>query len=236
MKIFKKVIIPFFLLGMLLISCKKETKKTNKVLEESKEIIKKSNTESLNILTPRDFARGEKSKYSHNLQVLKGESFFDKDNLDSINLKIPVPNKNYRFINAYNVLSKISPSNKKGIVIHISDDSNNYSCKDSIRYILDVKIAVKDIINYSPIKFSLEKDDKLNVIVLNDKKSDFTNNRSVVFKDLEKKLNADDIIYGCNRYKEIKVVIKEKVNGIWKEQIKIIKPQEQGGGVIVGGP
>ena len=156
MKIFKKVIIPFLVTAMFLVSCKQEKKKDD---------LKKSKDSKVSVLKkiPRDFKTNERKKYKDankvNLDVLKKESYFDLKN-KIVKIKAPVLDKDFR-IYYYRWFEK---DNKKGLFIGVSN-KKEITTRNSLG-----NLILEEDIKFSSIngKIKLNKNDKLYVLIHND--------------------------------------------------------------------
>ncbi|TMM31321.1 hypothetical protein FDT66_04970 [Polaribacter aestuariivivens] len=203
---FKQAALAVTCLVFLLISCKNNSEKNKKEIEKELKLkIKKVEQPQKK---PRKFLTGERKKYEkakkENLDVLEGESYFNiKD--EYVLLKIPVANEDFRIYNAFN----IQINNKKAILITITDKTP-VSIKGTLgNFILEEKILFSNFIGES---LKLNKNDKLEVIIINDD--------SIATKTIE----------------EIKSFIKDF--DLYEDKIKLnnFEPSDKGGGVINPGP
>lgn len=210
------------LLSFSIITCCKNGTENN---SKNKKNYNSLNNEKSNLYpaqTTNEISPEEKDAYDFLLQIKKGKGFsYFTDNgtgrKDSLRLKIPVANKNYKFINAYNVFNNNNIPHKT-IVVHITDSTERISCGDTITHILDVKLSARDI---HGANLDVEKNDKLSIFVINDTFSSFNQNRSNYISEIKKYLPIN--ITNCNQI-------------TFPFNKDIFEPKESGGGVIVNGP
>lgn len=155
----------------------------------------------------------KEKKYKRSMQILsednKEYSYFTND---SICIKIPVPNKDFKIYGIYNISKKYNR-----IFVHISDLENTYICGETdLNFILEDIISISDIEEVKNSKpFIIEEIENIQVIVFNDKVSNFTSERDSI---LYKAMKADFIPTNC----EIQAKFLDEK-----------QPKEAGGGVII---
>lgn len=176
---------------------------------------------------PRKIKAKEKKIYKRQLEIVTGSrdfSYFDKDTRDSIVLRIPVANDNFKFYNIYNITN----GNNKGILVIISDNSKNEVCEISEKtHILDTLVFAHKLKHYrTNLSLTLKMKDSLQTFVFNDYLPNF-------LKDSLKYINrhhavlerVGDWTWSCE-------------NSFFQEYFNIDdkQPKESGGGVIVSFP
>lgn len=153
-------------------------------------------------------------------------SFYDTNTLTDLYVKIPVNDGLFQIYDAYHVYSNGSD---KGILLVISNLTTDEICGpvDSKLQELPLQIPISKI-KQSPFqsdRFSLAKGDTIKVVVLNDHPYDFEVYKDSILKKLHKELQDSNYPFDCS------VIKKDSITNSWPK-----RPEESGGGVIIGRP
>lgn len=177
----------------------------------------------INTNTPR--GRRERNRYKCQLEIATGNnefSYFNRNKLSEIALRIPLPNDKFRLYRSYNISNK----NNKGILLVITDNTAD-RVEGIPSHILDTIISTERIFNFKNKKpLELKSKDELTVFVLNENKADFLGDSLWYLKREYKSLKRGDYIF-CNKSISDKIISKKTRSN------KVLLPDQKGGGVIV---
>ena len=187
------------------LSCEKTNKKTNSNEVEISEN-EKFKKEKHILSTTRLALKSEKNTYKNNLEVL---SKYSKIKNGEIQLEIPVPTKDYKYHQKYDV----SSNTISAIVYVITDNKKKKALGEPITHIL------KDNIPLSFIGGNV-KNDNLVVFVVNDHPDDFNTDGPGIVSDFKKQIANGN-----------KNVVCKALNFL--DDKDIVKPKEACGGIIV---
>jgi hypothetical protein len=169
--------------------------------------------------------------YKGNFNLLTKESHFKYD-FNSIYLKIPCPNKNFVFKGLYSLdLAdlgiEIFGFNKTRILLcHITDNTDFNRIQEPTTHFLEGEVNYIDVIDLYTCKsgnFSVKNHQGLICVVFN------SNTNTVCEKSLSFLKNKELFI---SEFKEI----EEKLLSLINNYFSFMRPDEAGGGVIVGNP
>jgi hypothetical protein len=202
MKILKQTILITFSMLMFFSSCKKEMKKDTEDVE-IKTFQKKVPFNS----KPRPIQSSERSKYKDNLDVAKGESYFNLKG-KYIKVKIAVHAEGFKYVFAKN----ISTTKENILFVGITDGTPRITRGKPQNFILEQDILFDNI---EGTALNIKDTDSIRIVVVNDNS----------FKTI-KKYDIDEYFKGMT-YDSIKKAY----------EIKLIPPPgEAGGGIIIKGP
>ncbi|WP_064965489.1 hypothetical protein [Tenacibaculum ovolyticum] len=157
----KKKIILILLVTTILSCCKKKQTILNFSPSINLEVQNNFSCESIDLRTL-------KVNYKKNLDVSPNVSYYQyQQGKKYIQIETPVPNKNYKVLNAYYDNREIYST----IIIHITDNTSSQAREQSMSHLLKGKIKFKDLKNINPSLPSFDPIDSkkiVHVVIYND--------------------------------------------------------------------
>ncbi|GAB5565905.1 MAG: hypothetical protein Wins2KO_29680 [Winogradskyella sp.] len=217
-KFLKLSVFTFFLLVFLACndaknSCEIEQAEIESLTKKLDSVVKMKSSDrqnsEVNILSSiRRIKQNEVQYYDYNYQIVNNQSKLTDDTME---LKVPVSNENFRHHNTFD----ISSSTRSAILYHISDGTIDERSNNPITHILEDNL-------YNTILNDVIKNDSVIVLVINDNSTDFNANRSAILNEAREFIATGVEPTSISLCEAIKTADFDK-----------FRPQEACGGIIV---